>query len=65
MPSEVVSKPCNHVACKCQTTEGSCCSEFCRNVETSEDNQRCGCGHTACDTTKEIGNESTFASTGS
>lgn len=56
---------CSHVGCNCQTTEGEFCNEFCEQVETSDDMQLCGCGHFACDASKELGNEGTFSQTGS
>lgn len=56
---------CSHTGCKCQATEGEFCNEFCEKVETSDDIQLCGCGHFACDTSKELGNEGTFSATGS
>lgn len=63
--SVVIPKGCAHPACKCQVQEGECCGDFCKDTESSEDDLRCGCGHMACDTTKELGNENSFASTGS
>src|SRR5581483_9830328 len=57
---------CVHVACKCNIDGNqSYCSPFCKDVETSEDDNRCGCGHTDCDTTPELGNVATFEATGS
>jgi hypothetical protein len=59
-------QPCQRVACKCSTTSSEgFCNSFCSDVETSEDDQKCGCGHMACDATKQMGNESTFDATGS
>ena len=55
---------CHNLACKC-TAGGQYCGEFCECVETSSDDLKCGCGHMACDSTKQMGNESTFDSTGS
>lgn len=55
---------CQHVACKC-SAEGSFCNSFCEDVETSEKDRKCGCGHMMCDTTNQMGNGSTFDSTGS
>ncbi len=54
--------PCDHVPCKCPVPEGKhCCSDYCEHdVEQSEQTGRCGCGHTACDTTSQMGNEETF-----
>ena len=55
---------CDSTACKCRSEE-EYCGEFCKSVETSSDDLKCGCGHMACDITKQLGNESTFDATGS
>jgi len=61
MSNEV--KQCTHVACKCTADDDECCSPFCKDVETSENgDKRCGCGHMACDTTSQFGNENSFDS---
>lgn len=56
---------CEHLGCKCSATDGHYCGLFCQDVEVSEDDLKCGCGHSQCDYTREMGNESTFAPTGS
>jgi hypothetical protein len=58
---------CENVACKCNTSteQDHFCNAFCEEVETSEDDRKCGCGHMACDYTKQMGNEATFDATGS
>jgi hypothetical protein len=64
MSSEVHT--CSNVPCKCNATDGAeFCNSFCEEVETSEDDRKCGCGHMACDYTKQMGNEQTFDATGS
>jgi hypothetical protein len=66
MAAEIVEHICQHGACKCRPEEtDEYCGEFCKEVETSEDDRKCGCGHMACDYTKQMGNESTFDATGS
>lgn len=68
MVNETTPKPCSHGSCKCQAdaeASGSeiekFCSEFCeKSDEGSPDFSRCGCGHSQCDATKQIGNEETF-----
>lgn len=59
---------CENIACKCQT-DGNAhyCNQFCQELggETSSDDRKCGCGHMACDITKQLGNADTFAATGS
>jgi hypothetical protein len=55
---------CQHLSCKC-SSDDQFCGRFCKEVETSSDDLKCGCGHMACDTTKQMGNESTFDATGS
>jgi hypothetical protein len=55
---------CENLPCKCHG-EGEFCSEFCKEVETSSDDLKCGRGHMACDTNTQMGNEETFAATGS
>jgi hypothetical protein len=66
MAVEFETHQCKHVACKCNANaEGEFCDSFCEDVETSEDDKKCGCGHMACDATKQMGNESTFDATGS
>lgn len=55
---------CSHLPCKCHAN-GVYCGEFCKSVEESCDDRKCGCGHMECDATKQMGNESTFSSTGS
>jgi hypothetical protein len=63
--SEVqVNHSCEHLPCKCSGGDHYC-GQFCEQVETSSDDMKCGCGHMACDTTKVMGNESTFDATGS
>ncbi len=55
---------CQNMACKCHADEDAdYCNSFCEDVETSEDDRKCGCGHMACDWTKQMGNEQTFGST--
>ncbi|MFA7336837.1 MAG: hypothetical protein WC028_08605 [Candidatus Obscuribacterales bacterium] len=61
--SEVHS--CMHTACKCKVRDGECCGDFCGNVDSTGEDPHCGCGHTDCDMTAEMGNEGTFASSGS
>lgn len=58
---------CENVACKCNISgqDEHFCNTFCKDVETSEDDRKCGCGHMACDYTKMMGNEQTFDATGS
>ena len=56
---------CKHPACKCRAEDGDCCGEFCKSSDTTGEDPHCGCGHMACDMTAEMGNESTFASSGS
>lgn len=56
---------CNNVACKCNVSAEDFCGDFCEVVDPSEDDRHCGCGHTACDITKQLGNEGTFSPTGS
>lgn len=49
---------CKSTACKCHIpSNDDYCNEFCRRVESSEEVGRCGCGHSDCDVTKQIGNE--------
>lgn len=57
--------PCTNVPCQCNVSGSDFCADFCQLVDPSEDDRHCGCGHTACDITKELGNEGTFASSGS
>jgi hypothetical protein len=65
MASEIHA--CEHVACKCnvENAEDKFCNAFCGEVETSSDDLKCGCGHMACDYTKQMGNEQTFDATAS
>ena len=58
---------CHNLSCKCNADESHFCNSFCSQVgeDTSEDDRKCGCGHMACDYTKQMGNESTFDATGS
>ena len=57
---------CEHMSCKCNVdTADEFCGIFCKDVETSEDDMKCGCGHMRCDATKEMGNENTFSRSGS
>jgi hypothetical protein len=66
MAAEIVDHLCQHGSCKCHADESAdYCGTFCKDVETSEDDQKCGCGHMACDYTKQMGNEATFDATGS
>jgi hypothetical protein len=51
---------CEHTACKCKIKEGDFCSEFCENLGGSETSIGCGCGHFACDSNAELGNDMTF-----
>jgi hypothetical protein len=63
---EIEVKSCTNVPCKCKAQDGDCCcGEYCKGFDPSEDDRHCGCGHMACDITKELGNENSFASTGS
>ncbi|HEY9756462.1 MAG TPA: hypothetical protein V6C97_14945 [Oculatellaceae cyanobacterium] len=50
---------CKSMGCKCVVSD-QYCNEFCAQVESSAESARCGCGHSACDLTKQIGNQSTF-----
>jgi len=65
MSAEIHS--CENMACKCNLTGEAdhFCNAFCEEVETSSDDHKCGCGHMACDYTKQMGNEQTFDATGS
>jgi len=65
MKSNEEAGTCKHPACSCMTEGPEYCSKFCETVETSENMQQCGCGHTSCDMTGQIGNENTFSSTAS
>lgn len=56
---------CTNLPCKCKVQDGECCGEYCKEFDPSGEDPHCGCGHMACDITKELGNENTFASTGS
>jgi len=52
---------CKHPACKCKSNDAYC-GVFCNNVEETETSIGCGCGHVACDSNPELGNEETFRS---
>lgn len=65
MAAETTTKPCTNVPCKCTADDADCCGDYCENFDPSENDRHCGCGHMACDTTKELGNENSFSSTGS
>jgi hypothetical protein len=62
--TEMPEHACEHLPCHCHSS-GEYCSEFCAKVEESSDDRKCGCGHMNCDITSQVGNESTFAATGS
>ncbi|HEY9683029.1 MAG TPA: hypothetical protein V6C86_15740 [Oculatellaceae cyanobacterium] len=52
---------CKSMGCRCVVSDQhQYCNEFCAQVESSAESARCGCGHSACDLTKQIGNQSTF-----
>jgi len=52
---------CKQPACKCKSNDAYC-GEFCKSAEDAETSIGCGCGHVACDTNAELGNEMTFRS---
>jgi hypothetical protein len=59
---------CQNLACKCRPdSELEFCNQFCEDLgsESSSDDRKCGCGHMACDYTKQMGNEQTFDASGS
>jgi hypothetical protein len=61
MTFEPPQHECKSMACKCVIPgKQDYCNDFCKDVETSTDIRRCGCGHNACDITKQLGNEPTF-----
>ena len=61
---QVVPHGCKVPSCKCHVQQDQdYCNEFCAGVETSSDLHRCGCGHSDCDLSKQLGNVSTFDQT--
>ncbi|MBX9670835.1 MAG: hypothetical protein K2X93_24755 [Candidatus Obscuribacterales bacterium] len=48
---------CANEGCNCNVVEGEFCTPLCESVDPSESEHECGCGHTACEVTKELGNE--------
>jgi hypothetical protein len=59
---------CQNMACKCHPDmTDQFCNSFCQEIgsDTSSDDRKCGCGHMACDYTKQMGNEQTFDASGS
>ncbi|MDR3613337.1 MAG: hypothetical protein P4L53_07215 [Candidatus Obscuribacterales bacterium] len=52
---------CKSPACRCQISgQNDYCNQFCGDVEVPEDAIGCGCGHSGCDITQQLGNESAF-----
>jgi hypothetical protein len=52
---------CKCATCHCMVAgKEEYCNRFCEDVEGPEEIHKCGCGHTHCDTTMQLGNDATL-----
>ncbi|MBU6452719.1 MAG: hypothetical protein KGS72_13115 [Cyanobacteria bacterium REEB67] len=52
---------CKCITCHCLIpAKEEYCNRFCQEVEGPEDFHKCGCGHSHCDSTVQLGNDATL-----